>query len=465
MKKKHQPLSSLDKALQINLDKEKYGAFAEIGAGQEVVNWFFKTSGTAGTVAKSISAYDMTMSDEIYGKAQRYVSRERVKSMLDHEYDLLIERLAAKRGSDTTFFAYCNTVRARGYQDNDECHGWMGVRLQLTPEAEPCQILCHVRLLDQTNTDQMEALGVIGLNLIYASFYHRDSLEHFVESLLDNLSVERIEVDMLKFLGEEFRYVDNRLCSLQLVKSGLTPAAMFTPQGEVVQPAEVLYAKPVALLRGSFDPVSNLHLDMLEQGKRALQRHLDNSKEREFMSLCEISMNNLLEEGADKLDHLDFLNRADALQAEGQTVLISNYSQFYRVANYLSMYTREPIAFILSVGLLVELFNEKWSSDLDGGVLESFGRLFKHKIKMFAYPWKESKDSEVVTTSNIKVDPKAAGLLQYIIDNDLVEAIESSDTKLLNYSGVQLKEMIRSGNEEWLDYIPKAAQATARRFR
>ncbi|MGB0774814.1 MAG: TonB-dependent receptor, partial [Akkermansiaceae bacterium] len=267
--------SSYDKALRINLDKAIYGTFAEIGAGQEVANWFFRASATAGTVAKTISAYDMTMSDAIYGKAKRYVSRQRVNSMLNYEFDLLRERLAPDRGADTTFFSFCNTVRARGYRDTGECHGWLGIRLQLKPGAEPCQILIHVRLLDQENVDQMETLGIIGLNLIYAAFYHRDRLSLFVESLMDGLSNEHVEVDMLKFSGKGFEMVDNRLCHLQLVTSGLTDAAMFLPDGEVVQPAEALYKKPIILLRGSFDPVTNLHLDMLEQTREAFHCDLD----------------------------------------------------------------------------------------------------------------------------------------------------------------------------------------------
>jgi len=311
-----------EKVLEINLDPAKYGTFAEIGAGQGVADQFFRVSATAGTVAKAISAYDMTMSDEIYGKCSRYVSRERVKSMLDHEYSLLEERLHEERGDKSTFFAYCNTVRARGYKDTGECHGWMGVRLQLRPNEEPCDILCHVRLLDQ-------------------------------------------EVDMLKFLGDGFKYVDNRICSLQLVQSGLTDAAMFMPDGEVVQPAEVLYKKPIALLRGSFDPVTELHLDMMKRTKDKFNERLDETQRDRYIGICEISTNNLLR--GDVVDHVEFLDRADALQALGKTVLVSRCSEFHRMATYLSRYSNQPIAISLSIGLLNELFKEKWSENLAGG--------------------------------------------------------------------------------------------------
>lgn len=459
--KAREVLSSYNKALRINLDQSKYGTFAEIGAGQEVVNWFFKASATAGTVAKSISAYDMTMSDAIYGKAQRYVSRERVISMLDHEYELLIERLAEERDSNTTFFSYCNTVRARGYEDKEECHGWMGVRLQLKPGGPPCDILCHVRLLDEESMEQMEALGIIGLNLLYASFYHRDNLERFVESLVDNLTVGRVEVDMLKFLGEGFRFVDNRLCSLQLVQSGLTAAAMFTPEGEVVQPAEVLYKKSVALLRGSFDPVTHLHLDMMAQTKKSFCNELDDGQKKRFISLCEISMNNLLRGEGGEVDHVKFLDRADALQALGQTLLISNCPEFHRIAAYLSLYTREPIAIILSIGLLNELFKEKWSENLAGGILESFGRLFKNEVSLYVYPWKNRKDGELVTAESFRADEKAQHLYQYLLQNRLVRSVESGNPDLLNYTGREIQKMIAEGGEAWKDLVPKVAHRAA----
>lgn len=452
-------ISSYNKALRINLDASKYGTFAEIGAGQEVANWFFRASATAGTVAKSISAYDMTMSDAIYGKCKRYVSRERMISMLDHEFELLIERLSEQIGEETTFFSFCNTVRARGYNDTGECHGWLGVRLQLKPGGEPCDILCHIRLLDKENVDQMEALGIIGLNLIYACFYHRDHLERFVESLVDNLTKGRVEVDMLKFLGEGFRFVDNRLCSLQLVQSGLTDAAMFLPDGEVVQPAEVLYKRPVALLRGSFDPVMRLHLDMLEQTREKFDKKLDEGQHEKLISLCEITMNNLLRGG--EVDHLQFLDRADALQALGQTVLISRCPEFHRIAAYLSRYTREPIAIVLSIGLLNELFKEKWSENLAGGILESFGRLFKNELGLYVYPWKNRASGEMVTAETFKVDDGLKHLYQHFLDNGMIQGIDCGDDALLKYTGRDIQAMIAEGSEEWRELVPEEAHRAA----
>lgn len=452
--------STYDKALHVNLDASTYGTFAEIGAGQEVANWFFRVSATAGTVAKAISAYDMTVSDAIYGKSKRYVSRQRVSAMLEYEYDLLLKRLAGGRGDDTTFFSFCNTVRARGYKDTAECHGWLGIRLQLKPREEPCQILIHVRLLDQDNVEQMEALGIIGVNLIHAAFYYRDDLPIFVESLMDGLTGDRVEVDMLKFSGKGFDMIDNRLCHLQLVRSGLTDAAMFLPNGEVIQPAEVLYKKPIILLRGSFDPVTNLHLDMICQTREEFKKHLAPAQINQTIELCEISMNNLLREG--EVDHQAFLDRADALQALGKTVLISRCPEFHRIASYLSLYTSSPIGIVLSIGLLNELFKEKWSDNLAGGILESFGRLFKNELALYVYPWQNRKSNELVTAENFKVSKHLEHLYQYFRDNKKIYSIPCGDASLLKYTGRDVQSMIASGDKKWKTLVPEQAYHSAK---
>ena len=346
--------TTYDKALELNLDPAVYGTFAEIGAGQETANWFFRASGTAGLVAKTISAYDMTMSDAIYGRADRYVSAGRLASMLDHEYSILLERLAPKRGKETAFFSFCNTVRARGWNDAGECHGWLGIRFQMKPGDPPSDIVMHIRLLDVRSLDQMEALGTIGVNLIHSAFRHRGHLQKFVESLVDNLVPGRVEVDLLKFNGHGYGFFDNRLCALQLVESGLTEATMFLPDGEVVQPAEALYRHPVLLLRGSFDPVMNVHLKMLGQAREGFVESLDEKDRGSAIELCEISMHNLLRGRG--VDAVDFLDRADALQSLGKSVLLSRCAEFHRIAAFVHRYTNKPVGIILSIGLLNELF-------------------------------------------------------------------------------------------------------------
>ena len=449
-------LSTYEKALAINLDMKRYGVFAEIGAGQETANWFFRVSGSSGTVAKTISAYDMTMSDALYGKAQRYVSESRLGSMLEYEYDILKERLGVGRGKDTMFFAFCNTVRARGYRDDEECYGWLGIRLQLRPETEPCDIVLHVRLLDEKNSDQMEALGKIGVNLIYAAFYHRDSLPDFVDSLADGLSSESVEVDMLRFSGEGFRYVDNRLCALQLVQSGLTDAAMFTESGQVVQAADALYKRPILLLRGSFNPVLKLHLDMIRQSRTIFSGVMTEQQRERSIEVCEISTNNLLRDDGG-VDHEDFIDRADVLQSLGKTVLITRSAEFHRVATYLSRYTAEPIAIILSIGILNELFKEKWSKNLAGGILESFGRLFKNRVQLYVYPWHNTSSMELVTAENFKAPENWDHFYQHLMQNKQVIPVDVGDPALLAKTGRKILKMIESGDEDWANWVPEEA--------
>jgi hypothetical protein len=414
-------------------------------------------------VAKSISAYDMTMSDAIYGKGDRYVSRQRLRAMLDHEYSILTERLTPGRGTTTTFFAFCNTVRARAWRDFDECHGWLGIRYQSRPGEEFADIFIHVRLLDQENTDQMEALGILGVNLIYAAFYHRGHLRRFVESLVENLTPGRVEVDMLKFHGSRFEFVDNRLCALQLVESGLTPAAMFLPDGDVVQPAEALYKRSILLLRGSFNPVMRLHLDMLDQARRSFAEQAGPAVAENCIELCEISTRNLLRGGV--IDHLGFLDRADALQALGKTVLVSNLPEFHRVGTFLSRYTTAPVGIVLSIGLLNELFKEKWSEVLPGGILESFGRLFKHRLRLFVYPWCHRGSTELVTVENFRSPKEMRHLYQHLVDNGLIVGTGTGDPELLRFTGRDLAAMVRSGSHEWQLFVPEIAhQATRRAF-
>ena len=458
--------SSYDKALQMNLNDSIYGTFAEIGAGQEVANWFFRASATAGTVAKSISAYDMTMSDAIYGKAKRYVSRDRVSAMLKYEYDLLVERLNEDRGERSTFFSFSNTVRARGYKDTGECHGWLGIRFQYKPGEAPSQILLHVRLLDLENVDQMDVLGRIGLNLIYAAFFYRDSLSDFTESLMDGLTRDSVEVDMMKFSGEAFKDVDNRLCHLQLVTSGLTDAAMFLPDGEVVQPAEALYKKPIILLRGSFAPVTNLHLDMLKQTSEQFTERLDDKQKDQTIEICEISMNNLLRDSGetegDCIDCKAFLERADALQALGKTVLVSKCPEFHRIGAYLSRYTTSPIAIVLSIGLLNELFKVKWSKNLPGGILESFGRLFKNELSLYVYPWKSRKSGELVTADNFRAPEDFQHLYQHFTYSELIRSVKCGDEELLKYTSRDIQGMLENQDDSWKELVPEAAHSVTK---
>lgn len=450
---------TLDKAQELNLDPRIYGTFAEIGAGQETGNWFFRASGTAGLVAKTISAYDMTMSDAIYGRCDRYVSRQRLRQMLDHEFGILTERLGPKRGADTTFFSFCNTVRARGYQDTAECHGWLGLRFQLKPGDPPSDIYLHVRLLDATNAEQMEAIGVVGVNLIHAAFRHRGHLARFVSSLVEDLRPGRVEVDMLKFHGHGYGFFDNRLCALQLVETGLTEAAMFLPDGEVVQPAEALYKRPILLLRGSFDPVCRLHLEMLERARAEFEKSLEPDESDRTVEFCEMTMANLLRGKA--VDHVDFIDRCDGLQALGKTVLVSRCAEFHRIAAYLSRYTERPVGILLSIGLLNELFKSKWSENLAGGLLESFGRLFKNRVSLYVYPWRNRRTGEMVGAGNFIPPEESQHLYRHFISQGRIRAVPPGDPDLMQYTGRDIRRMIEAGDGRWRSYVPEVAHRAA----
>lgn len=437
-----------EKTLSINLDESKYGTFAEIGAGQEVANWFFRTGATAGTVAKAMSAYDMTFSDSIYGSCDRYVSRDRLMQMLDHEYQILQERLALTRGENSTFFVLANTVRAMPFHGQGECHGWLGIRLQLAPLSEPHDIVIHVRLLDRENVDQMEALGIVGVNLIYAAFYYRDNLELLTRSLLDDLSRKRLEVDVLKFSGPGFQHIDNRLCALELVATELTDAALFTPGGEVVQPAEVFYKRPVLLMRGSFHPVTKLHLDMLAQARTAFEKQLPRDS-GEPLEVMETTMDNLLEAGP--VNKEEFLKRADVMQSLGKTVLISHFAEFYRLTCYLARYTTKPTAIALGVGLLQQIFDDKWYEGLEGGTLEALGKLFMKHVNLYAYPG--IQNDARITVDNLLIPSHLRSIYQHFLDRDQIVGVETNFESMLAYTPAAIREMKARGDERWKTFV------------
>jgi len=438
------------KALQINLDPAKYGTFAEIGAGQEVVRRFFRIGGAAGTVAKTMSAYDMTFSDAIYGPADRYVSRVRLQTMLDHEYNLLIERLDAKFGERKTFFVFADTVAARSFKERSESHGWLGMRFQSEPRAQPSQIIVHVRLLDQTNVEQQEALGVIGVNLLCAAFYQRQP-EKLISSLHENLPSGRIEVDMIKFSGPDFQNVDNRLMSLQLVSQGLTNAVMFKADGETVQPAEIFYKQAILVERGSFRPVTYATNDMLDGARRVFLKHCDCS-EGEVVVLMEMTLENLLADG--RVDHADFLARVDILRALGRTVLISKFGEYYRLAAYLFRYTNKAIGLVMGVPSLIEILNEKYYTNLEGGILEALGRMFKGGLKLYAYPMIDEASGKLVTATQIEVARNLRSLFRYLIDNQYVQEITDYHPEYLRIHRPDVLVRLQSGDRSWEQMVP-----------
>lgn len=444
-------LGTQQKALQINLDPTKYGAFAEIGAGQEVARWFFRVGGASGTIAKTISAYDMTVSDAIYGPSDRYVSRHRLQQMLDHEYSLLVQRLAAQRGSTTRFFVFADTVAAQSFQRRDECHGWMGVRFQHLPNSEPSEIIVHVRMLDRENLSQQEALGIMGVNLVYAALNLHDNVDSFLRSLLDDLTTDRAEVDMAKFRGPAFEGIDNRLVSLKLVQLGLANAAMFTADGEVVQASEVLYKKNILVERGTFRPLTKATLNMLQCAQAQFVQEPGVAGD-DLLLLMEMTLHNLLDGGT--IDPRDFLDRVDLLGTVGKTVLISNYGEYHRLAAYLFRYTKQKIGLVMGVPGLREIFDEKYYTDLEGGILESFGRLFKNELRLYVYPYRDPSTGAVITAANLRVDPHLRHLHSYLMENLFIQCLRDYREDVLPMFSREALAKIRAGDASWEEMVP-----------
>jgi hypothetical protein len=445
-------LSTHEKALKINLDLLRYGTFAEIGAGQEVARWFFKVGAAAGTISKSISAYDMQVSDAIYGRSRRYVSRGRLQCMLDYEHRLNLERLGPSRGDRTAFFTFADTVAARNYQGTNECHGWMGVKFQGYPRDDDNQIILHVRMLDEENSLQQEALGIVGVNLLYAAFFLHQTPQQMLESLLDNLSTERIEIDMIDFSGIEFRRIDNRIMSLKLVQLGLTGAAMFGPSGEVLQPSEVLRKRPILVERGSFRPVTKVNIDMINcaHERFAAEPEVDGDQ---IVELMEITMRNLLAAGP--LDLHDFLARTDLLASTGKTVLISDYSEYYRLAAYLARYTAEPIAVTMGAASLQDLFKEQYYVGLEGGILEAFGKLFTKNLRIYVYPFLDLVTGLITTAESVQIPTDMRSLYRHLMERGGIRLLDNFDKNVLHVYSRDVLSRIKDNDASWEDMVPQ----------
>jgi hypothetical protein len=445
---------TLQKALRTNLDPRWYGTIAEIGAGQEVARWFFRAGAAAGTIAKSMSAYDMEVSDAVYGKSDRYVSLGRLQAMLERELDLNVERLGASRGDDTCFFAFADTVVARSFAGGNECHGWMGVRFQAQPHDEPNQVVLHVRMLDAEADLQQEALGIVGVNLLHAAFFQRHEPNLAIASLLDRLSTGRIEIDMIQFRGIEFRGVDNRLVALELVHLGLSGVAMFGPDGEVLQPSETLRKHAVLVERGSFRPPTLVNIDMLECALAAFRQD-PAVGDTPVLALTELTMNNLLAGGKD-VDRRDFLARADLLAACGMTVLISDYLEYNRLATYLGGRTSERIGIVMGVPSLIDLFDETNHTHLPGGILESFGRLFKNDLKLYVYPMlADAGAGELVTVEDLQVATELQPLFDYLARRGSVVHLDKYRHDNLAILSRDVLRRIAAGDSSWEDMVPR----------
>lgn len=453
-------LTTKEKALKINLDETIYGTFAEIGAGQETAAHFFKAGGASGTIAKSMSAYDMTFSDAIYGPCDRYVCEPRLKQMLDKEYNLLAKRLT-NRAKRTTFFAFANTVETLNYRKTNKGHGWLGIRFQLHPHTEPNECILHLILNDTDSEWQQQALGIVGVNLLYACFHYTNP-EDFIRSLIDNLSDGRIEIDMFRLTGPDFHHVDNRLMSLKLVINGLTQMAMFSASGNVLQPSEALYKKNVLVLRGRFRPVTLVNVDMMIAGQRQFKMESDVDKSK-LIILSELTLADLTKDG--KIDENDFLDRVDILCSLGQNVIISNYQEYYKLATYFAQFNRgKKIGIILGFNNLLRIFDEKYYSDLPGGILQAFGELFGINVKLLVYPFlKDEANHELLTCENFKPADHLKHLFEYLVQNGKIEDLKKVNYKNLSIISDKVLDMIQKGEEGWEQYVPNRVSAAIKK--
>ncbi len=451
-------VATQEKAFRINMDRSFYGTFAEIGAGQETANWFFRASGASGTVAKTISAYDMTVSDALYGPASRYVSEERLKQMMDYEYAQLVDRLAEKRGADTRLFAFCSTVKCKGYKDKGSWFAWIGLRFQLKPGLPPSDLVMHVRLKTPDHDRQMQLLGILGVNLLDAAFYKRNHLDSFVLALGENLQSDEFDLDMLRFSGHGFSMFDNRLLALQLVQSGLCEASLFQPDSSVAQPSDLLYKRPIVLMRGSFSPLCKIHIEIMDSVRKKFRETLTTAQCEREIDVCEISLSNLLR-GKD-VDLIDFIDRVDALAAQGKTVMVTNMTHFHSISTLLNQYTQEPIAIAISIGLLNELFKEKWV-DSSSGIFVSMSKIFINETRFYITPWLNRKTGELVTAHSYVVPKRYTYLYRHLMScGDLID-VPYYNMQLLSQTPRDIIEMIQSGNEQWREYVANPCQLAA----
>ena len=445
-------LTPVQKALEVNLNPETYGTFAEVGAGQEVVRHFFRAGGASGTIAKAMSAYDKDFSDAIYGKEAngRYVCESRLKNMINHEYGLITERLNREKHPNKRFFSFANNVETINFSKTNDGHGWMGLRFQLCPNSKPNDVVLHYLLHEREAKQQQESAGILGVNLLHGCMFHSDNPKMIIKKLFDNISKGHIEINMIQMNGPDFDYVDNRLLSLYLVKERMTDAVIFSPDGVNLQPSDVLYKKNILAIRGSFRPVTKVNIDMIKNGYNKFILENRVCKE-DLQVLFEITLSNLSSEG--EIDEQDFLDRADILCSLGQTVLISNYQRYYKLLDYFSRFTKKRMGIIMGVPNLKQIFEEKYYRHLSGGILEAFGRMFNRDLKIYLYPYQKQKEGEITNSKNINIHPRFRSLYDYLIFNQRIIDIEY-DPKVLNIFSPVVLRMIKNGISGWEDMVP-----------
>ena len=455
-----EPITTMQKAFYLNMDTNKYGTIAEIGAGQEVSRFFFRAGGAAGTIAKTISAYDMAFSDAIYGEEEdkRYVTENRVKKMLDKEFRLVIERVGNKRPKNSNYFAFADTITAKSFSQKGECHGWLGIRLQLHPGAAPSEILLHVRMLDESNLMQQEAVGILGVNLIYGAFYYFTDIEKLIRSLGENLEWGRLEIDLIRFTGPYFKDVDNRLMALKLVEMELSDAVVFaTDRKTLVHPSELFYKRDVMVMRSMFKPVTNVSLDMMNGGMEIFLRTAGVDVQM-AMAVPEISIAEMRKR--DSFDTQDVLDRVDCLNLLNYPVIVSNYLRFFRVRSYLDRYTKGKVAFVLGIPNLITLFDTNYYEGLKGGILGAFASLFDRETLLFVYPMRSQNDRDrIVNVESFPVPEPLKYFYYHLRANNMIITVERYNDANMHIWPEDILKQIKKGRGEWETSVPELVAA------
>jgi len=385
----------------------------------------------------------MVFSDEIYGKEKsgRYVCESRLNKMLETEFDLLNDRLIERRET-STFFSFANTVATnRG-------HGWVGIQFQTAPYSPAHSIVMHVKMLDNTRLQQAEVLGVLGANLIYGAFELRDQQEVFIESLTDNISAGRLEIDLIRFTGPEFEKIDNRLMCLELVKQGLTGSVVFNAQGDSSTLPEEFFGKSVFIMRGEFRPITNVNIEILNL---AMEQFKKDHSLTEATPLLEITMAHLKKDG-EEISKKDFLDRVDTLAHLGFRVMISDLDYYYRVKKALRKITPEPIGIVIGGNHLEYFFEESNYEHMRGGIFEAASKLFDPNVTVYVFPYKTAE-----TCTSLKTyitDPVSQKLLDFLEGRSNLKELSDCDEIESSVLSSQVRDLLKSGNDDWKSLVP-----------
>ncbi|MBC8052369.1 MAG: nicotinamide mononucleotide adenylyltransferase [Sphingobacteriaceae bacterium] len=421
------------KALKINLDPSIYGTFAEIGAGQEVARNFFTAGAASGTVAKTMSAYDMVFSNSIYGveESGRYVSKSRLKKMLGHEFELLTERLIGEKYHGRSFFAFANTVTTLNFNKTNDPHGWMGIRFQATPGGEANDIIFHVRLLDSDATLQQNVLGIIGVNLVYAAYFYRDDVQAMIESLVDNLSIGSVEIDVINLRGPAFKQANDRLVNLYLIAKGFSSAAIFDKNANACQSNDLLYKKDIMILRTKYKQKSTPNFDLFNRAVDQFKRS-QNIKDKDLVVMIEVLMSNMLGEEKElkASDLAEFAEKAEELCATGNNVIVSNFTRNHKLALYLSRCKPSSVGISTNIANLKRVFDSSsFPDNYTDELLAYVSDLFSKNVKLYAYPYLDKNTNQIITTRNMPVSDEAKSLFEFLVKNSYIRDIEDYDAK------------------------------------